>query len=79
MTKSEIFRAAHEVAKRDRRLYPSYRAALSEAIAAVHATIRYDARMDALYGVGMRPGFQIIEPSYKRRQYKPLTGQWVTL
>lgn len=68
MTKAEILRTAHAEAKREmatasgRAFYGTYRACLAEFIRVVYSSSRYDRECDAKYGVGMRPGFQIIEP-----------------
>jgi hypothetical protein len=61
MTRSEILKAAHEVAKRDRRLYSSYREALADGIKAVHTTLR---ATDRGYG------FEVREPWYKRTVFE---------
>jgi hypothetical protein len=63
-----IFFQAHEIARREIRTHGafynhSYRAAFADALRAIHAERKYDAEMDAKYGVDMRPAFQIIEPA----------------
>lgn len=68
-TKSEIFRTAHEVARRemkaDAKFYGnSYAKAFAEALRAIYATEKYEADCDRKYGKGMRPGFQVVEPSH---------------
>lgn len=71
MTKSEFFSFAHLIAKG--RNLAFYDGSYSAAFGAV---------LRELYVKGYRNGgraFTVVEPSYKRRQYKPLTGQWVTL
>jgi len=71
MTFSEILKAAHEVARRERKYHPSYHAALSEGMKAVYATLR---------AKPSSTGFQIIEPSYKRRMWsRHRPAGWVTL
>lgn len=72
MTKSQILKTAHEHAREFRRLYPSYRAALADFLKTIHADVR-NARP------ARSTGFQIKEPSYKRNQFQPRTGMWVTL
>lgn len=72
MTKSQIFAEAHKLAREFRRLYPSYQAAFAEVLETIYADIRKGI-------VQPETGFQIKEPSYKRRQFNPRTGQWVTL
>lgn len=71
MTFSEILKAAHVVAKRERKYHASYHAALGEGMKAVYASLRAGQP---------ETGFQIVEPSYKRRmwsQHRPVG--WVTL
>lgn len=71
MTRSEILKAAHEVARRERKYCASYREALAEGLKAVHATLR---------AKPVATGFRVVEPWYKQRmwsQQRP-TG-WVTL
>lgn len=71
MTRSEILKSAHAVAKRDRRLYGSYREALADGIKAVHAGLRRGP---------VTTGFRVVEPWYKRQmwsQQRPVG--WVTL
>lgn len=71
MNRSEILKAAHEVARRERKYYGSYREAMAEGLKAVYATLR---------AAPSSTGFQIVEPSYKRRmwsQHRPVG--WVTL
>lgn len=71
MTRSEILKQAHEVARRDRRLYESYRAALADGIKAVHASLRRGP---------VTTGFQIVEPWYKRQMWvSHRPAGWVTL
>lgn len=71
MTKSQILKTAHEHAREFRRLYPSYRVAFAEFLQAVYRDVRNPPPPAR--------GFQIIEPSYKRNQFQPRTGMWVTL
>jgi hypothetical protein len=64
-----IFFQAHEIARREIRTHGafynhSYRAAFAEALKAIHNARKYEAKMDAKYGVGMRPGFQVHEPRH---------------
>lgn len=65
--RSEIFRTAHEIARREMKVAPkfwgSYAAAFADALRAVYATERYDADCDAKYGPGMVPAFTIQEPA----------------
>jgi hypothetical protein len=68
ITLRTIFFQAHEIARREIRTHGafynhSYRAAFAEALKAIHAQRKYDAEMDAKYGVDMRPSFQIVEPA----------------
>lgn len=68
MTQSDIMKAAHEVARRERKYCGSYREAMAEGIRAVYSTLR---------AKPTNAGFQIVEPFYKRAMYS--NGQWVTL
>lgn len=69
MTRSAFLKFAHKVtAGRNIAFYGSYQ----KAFAAV---------LRELYAAGYHRGgnaFQVIEPWYLRKQYKPLTGRWVT-
>lgn len=70
MTKSELFRFAHLIAK-------SKNIAHFGSCQAAFAHVLRD-----LYAKGYQNGgnaFQVVEPSYKRRQYQPRTGAWVAL
>ena len=69
-TLQAIFFEAHEHARREmnckvgREFYGSYRAAFAEALRAVHKSRKYEAKCNALYGVGTRLGFQVHEPRH---------------
>jgi len=69
MTKSEIMKQAHTVAKRDLRLYDSYREAFADAMRAVHKS---------LHTPPSTTGFFIKEPWYKANRYARQHG-WVEL
>ena len=67
--KAQIFRTAHEVARRemkaDAKFYGnSYAKAFAEALRAIYATEKYEAKMDREHGKGMRPAFQVHEPRH---------------
>lgn len=69
-TLQTIFYSAHEIARREmacksgREFYGTYRAAFADALKSIHNSRRYDERMDALHGIGMRPGFVVQEPRH---------------
>jgi hypothetical protein len=67
MTRSEILKAAHEVARRERRYFATYREALAEGLKAVHATLR---------AAPVTCGFQIREPWYKRTVWEQRGAGW---
>lgn len=68
MNNSEIMKLAHELTRRElatnagRKFYGTYAVCFADMLRAVYAEMAYEVRMDAQYGKGMRPGFQIIEP-----------------
>jgi len=71
MTFSEILKAAHVVAKHERKYHASYHAALGEGMKAVYASLRAGP---------VTTGFQVIEPWYKRQMWsQQRPAGWVTL
>jgi len=71
MTRSEILKAAHEVARRERKYCESYREAMAEGLKAVYASLR---------AAPVSTGFQVIDPWYKRQTWCPQRpAGWVTL
>lgn len=79
MTKSQMFAEAHRLARVDfdgnHEMPPIMRKSYAHYFR-LHLICFQRAARTAR--TGMCRGFQIIEPSYKRRQFQPLTGQWVT-
>lgn len=68
MTKSQLFSLAHQIAQlRNVAFYGSYQKA-------------FGAVLRELYAMGYQNGgraFQVVEPSYKRNQFNPRTGEWM--
>lgn len=56
-------KTAHELARREmskakgREFYGTYAKCFADQLRAVYATIKYEKRMDAQFGAGMRPAF----------------------
>lgn len=59
---------AHELTRREmntaagRAFYGTYAKCFADQLKAVYASLRYEREMNAMYGAGMRPGFQVVEP-----------------
>lgn len=70
MTKSDLFKFAHTIAKgKNIAYFGSYQRAFGQVLR-------------DLYAKGYQSGgnaFQVVEPSYKRRQWRPLESRWVEL
>jgi len=65
-TMTNPMKTAHELARREmsgaksREFYGTYAKCFADQLKAVYASIRYEAACDTQYGVGMRPGFQVV-------------------
>lgn len=72
MTKSEMFRTAHEIARRDRKLPcaagVAYKVLFTETLQTLYADLRSPPK-----SVG---NFEIKEPWYKAKMYDRRTGMW---
>jgi len=65
-TMANPMQTAHELTRsemnnaKNRAFYGTYAKCFADQLKAVYASIRYEAACDAQYGVGLRPGFQVI-------------------